>query len=399
MDGIDGGKSPSLLSSIGDREDIDFHDDNFVQHCDVSSSYSSEKSLKIRLHSSSNSTDVLRMGSHVPVSSSQENTYAPRESSDSSMSIMINSAARKNDNDNPIGVSVGGQSQISKYTERGTSPHRTDANRKSTLSEAHSFFSRAYTGIRSGSQSSMAGGQTAKAPVLPRASSNDREADSDDKHGDFFSRALTGIRSGPQRAHDDDKREKARKLENKLQQMTQKSKKFDNRLKDLGKKISSAETKPKEVTTVKNNTKEIGTKEEVESVNDSEMYNGEDVCLNVEEDNFEDIIEVKDEDIVGEIVEVSPRLSNRLPGNKESNSQYSYEDLQRRTVKSSPGSSRDRVVSVTKDYSKDIVQNFANREDLLRDDEFESIFGMSREKFDNLPKWRRQELKKRYKLF
>jgi hypothetical protein len=79
--------------------------------------------------------------------------------------------------------------------------------------------------------------------------------------------------------------------------------------------------------------------------------------------------------------------------------EYSYDDLRRKLVKLNPSSPHARRQSVKHQFSQEIMSSFADREDLLNDGEFEKIFSMSKDKFKELPKWRRQELKKRFKLF
>lgn len=39
------------------------------------------------------------------------------------------------------------------------------------------------------------------------------------------------------------------------------------------------------------------------------------------------------------------------------------------------------------------------REQYLTEEEFDKVFGMSRDKFNNMPKWRQVDAKKRVKLF
>ena len=89
--------------------------------------------------------------------------------------------------------------------------------------------------------------------------------------------------------------------------------------------------------------------------------------------------------------------------------EYSYEDLRRKSLipgkspRRSPRGANSGVsprnLSVTKQFSEEVLSVFADREELLHDDEFEKVFGMTKESFKKLPKWRRQEMKKRHKLF
>eukprot|EP00603_Paraphysomonas_imperforata_P014487 CAMPEP_0114461136 /NCGR_PEP_ID=MMETSP0104-20121206/6116_1 /TAXON_ID=37642 ORGANISM="Paraphysomonas imperforata, Strain PA2" /NCGR_SAMPLE_ID=MMETSP0104 /ASSEMBLY_ACC=CAM_ASM_000202 /LENGTH=675 /DNA_ID=CAMNT_0001633891 /DNA_START=42 /DNA_END=2066 /DNA_ORIENTATION=+ len=245
MDGVNEGKSPSLLSSIESREDLDFHDEVFVNRSDGSSTSSSYKSLKLRMMDS-NSSEALVSPPGV-LSSSSDQIFTPRESSDSSLSFPKGperqSSSTVNDDrspegsvnglPSPRGVSVGGGQ--AKITKANVSSARTGNS-----NEAQSFFSRAFTGIRSGSQGNIlssggsggaGGGGWGNGGT--NSSTPNKEPDSDEKQLDFFSRALTGIRPSPQRNPDDEKKMKALRLENKLKQMDQKSRKFDNRLKDL----------------------------------------------------------------------------------------------------------------------------------------------------------------------
>jgi hypothetical protein len=239
------------MSSIEDREDLDFHDDTFIQHGDESSISSSGKSLTLRL--TSNSSDQI-----VP----------PRKSSDSSLSFHVEDRPTSSTLDSstsspdektshplasPKGVSVGGgQAKISKFPER-SGKGKTAAS-SSIAGEAQAFFTRAITGIRSGSQGNVLAGNVLGSMTSLSSSSSSgsggKEHEGEDRHMDFFSRALTGIRSSPHRGNEDkddnnNNKSKANKLEHKLQQMALSTKRFDNRLMELERQGNTI--KPKEI--------------------------------------------------------------------------------------------------------------------------------------------------------
>ena len=79
--------------------------------------------------------------------------------------------------------------------------------------------------------------------------------------------------------------------------------------------------------------------------------------------------------------------------------QYSYEELRRKSVKLSSDDKKSERLSVGRQFSEEVRSVFHQREDLLNDKEFSQIFQMSKTEFKDLPKWRQQELKKRYNLF
>jgi hypothetical protein len=251
----------------------------------LSSTSSTYKALNIH-RTDSNSSDGLISPSDVLSSSSDQIIITERKGSDSSFSYndeqrptsstlgsFINIEERLPEdrhnhpdvNPSPKGVSIGGgQSKISKY------PHQrsdSSSSKKRGSGEAQSFFTRAFTGIRSGSQSNVTSGSGGNggggAAGIAQASASDstpgggagnstssggsggKDLEPEDpKQLDFFSRAFTGIRATPQRAVDEDKKVRAQKLENKLKAMDQKSKKFNSRLKQLEQTLSSVDTNP-----------------------------------------------------------------------------------------------------------------------------------------------------------
>ena len=533
IDGINEGKSPSLMSSIEDREDLDFHDDEaFVTHSDVSSSSSSYKSLKLRLVASNSSEALVSSSPSRVLSTSSDPIFTPRERSDSSISYTNESEPERpsasssntltlneerttvsSDEDDilsPKGVSVGagGRGNITKFPERSKSnvskaTHKHSRSNASS-SDAQSFFSRAITGIRSGSQSNVL--QSSSGNGISGVFSSSKEHESDEKQLDFFSRALTGIRPSPQqqRTPDDEKKLKALRLENKLKQMDQRSKKFDSRLKELENSLSKGDIRtkasrkpvgiqsrhdpktegvaagissrihvghsvPGSKTESNENNFISGRADEGDNVDnglekDEHDYHDDgnnsmgrdqqddqrnstphatsdldrngmvvsDDLLTCSNDNGDDTFKVEstagaqsssydanaDDDIEEDKVEDSMEMENNnneddddidekdelispLPSPRPIllAKQYSYEELRRKSVKLSSDDKKSERLSVGRQFSEEVRSLFHQREDLLNDKEFSQIFQMSKTEFKDLPKWRQQELKKRYNLF
>lgn len=249
FDGIDDGKSSSMMSSIGDREDLDFHDDVFVRESDGSSTGSSYKPLNLRMSSSHSSENLCsRSAAH---NSFSDPIYAPQENSDSSISgnddtgserptsstiesltetAIEKKAVKSTDirDPSPKGVSVGGgQSKISKFPERNNFGTSSATQSQSKLkNEAQRFFSRASTGIRSSNQEEQMVGLSSSSSGSHNTGGSSNKNDHDH---DFFSPVLTGIRSSPRLS---DEGIKARKLESKLRQIEHKSKRSDGKVKE-----------------------------------------------------------------------------------------------------------------------------------------------------------------------
>lgn len=495
-------KSHHSMSSIGVREDQDLHNLGFRSEAgSTPSSIASSNPLKMSLGSGSSDAQLDAPMPARDQSSSLDQIFAPRKSSDSSdLSISNESSSvgmsRLNSNDehtksgiervlaSPMVVGSGVKSfsfsdrdmvsssnnpdsnntsdpsirSIAQDPSSGTSPRdskSTGSSRgsNSNVNETSSFFSRAITGIRSGSQSNSStnssGGSgsgmgnapqsTLPAPPPPPPSRPSEPEDKDkDKPLDFFVRALTGIRASPHRSPpQDDPKARALKLDSKLKKMDPKSKRFDSRLKDLEKARTRAGPRPRDGSKRALEIQSLQSRREaprvtatppsptasrsnffgaavgIESMSSSSNDAGEDEDRAGDED--EQVLDLREHAAVAEqqggdqFQEASPRESSRPPlptagmtaaPVSKASKQYSYDELRRKSLKLSPSETgRARTQSVTKQFDEEIRAHFHEREDLLTDEEFVQVFGMSRQAFKVMPVWRRQEIKKKLKLF